>query len=412
MQGSKIGATILGSMRPRSIQPSARFRRVATCLTALCVLAACSGHGFVLQPSAPAASGRTANPSATVTKSCTTVNGAQLCVYHSKPMQPTGYGVIAGGNMIFGNDAQYFGDSPIDVITPAGTISHLPPLPGFGIGFIENVVIGSDGRIWFAPNILNRYYPPSLPTLWAESTTGTNVAKINLGAAITNANQIAAGPDGAIWVTCSLPTKAGKTQRGCIERVTTAGVVSMLALPATYNPGVPIVSAYGKIWFSNNVTTAQQLGRITMPQKLGSAALGKDSKGFPWSPQVFTVAGSTLWTIVADISYASKSPDGVADEVCQITSASALAACHPIPVFGIPRGPMGLAIAATGVAWVAVSGTQQADAAHPAVMSVAKNGTVKKYALAGPQFPSGLLVNAKSVWFTLPLQYGFGQLTP
>ena len=82
---------------------------------------------------------------------------------------------------------------------------------------------------------------------------------------------ITAGPDGNLWFSEALGNKIGK--------ITTAGVITEIALPGGVGPGQIVAGADGNLWFA--AATANLIGRMT-PSGVFTAFPVPTSGGYPY----------------------------------------------------------------------------------------------------------------------------------
>jgi len=122
-------------------------------------------------------------------------------------------------------------------VTPAGQSTEF-----LGIGGAYDLTSGSDGAIWFATGRVGRL------------TTGGAVTKFDDAPGYL----ITAGSDGALWTLGTVVSTAYLT------RITTAGVITMFALPLQV-PNLPsemVEGSDGAFWFT--LAGANKIARVTM----------------------------------------------------------------------------------------------------------------------------------------------------
>jgi putative cell wall-binding protein len=107
------------------------------------------------------------------------------------------------------------------------------------IGFPENIATGPDGALWFTNHLGN--------SIGRITTAG--VITSYTAPTVTYPEGITAGPDGALWFTTST----------AIGRITTAGSITSYSDPAIRAP-TEITAGAGAIWFTDSTNF---IGRIT-----------------------------------------------------------------------------------------------------------------------------------------------------
>lgn len=187
----------------------------------------------------------------------------------------TGSAAITG----FTNGADgdiYFGQQPAIMgrITTAGTVAALP----LGTAGVISLATGSDGAVWFTEN----------RSVGFNSDIGRidpagNVTQIPLPSSlIVVPDGIAAGTDGALYVTDAMGPH--------IVRVTVAGAVSAIPVPATVNPSDIVSGPDGAMWFLAPVTN--EIGRVA----IGSHAVTLFSTAPLQNPEKLTAGpDGALW---------------------------------------------------------------------------------------------------------------------
>jgi streptogramin lyase len=150
------------------------------------------------------------------------------------------HGITTGpdGNLWFTNNS---GPGTIGRITPTGTITQFA-MPA-GSSSLGGITTGSDGCLWAAGGAM-------------QVTRVTTLGAITgFGAVLSQADGVALGPDGNVWVAINGNYTVGK--------VTPAGVLSTLSV-TTNAPRRLTVASDGNIWFTMSVRTdTGGLGRIT-----------------------------------------------------------------------------------------------------------------------------------------------------
>lgn len=117
-------------------------------------------------------------------------------------------------------------------------------------GVPEVIAAGADGAYWFSERYttqIGRVTSQGNFTIYSISSGN------HLSAGITD------GPDGALWFT--FPNSTPPMSSGQIGRITTAGEVTLFAIPWTGDAESITTGPDGNLWFTDSVASA--LGRIT-----------------------------------------------------------------------------------------------------------------------------------------------------
>jgi streptogramin lyase len=174
---------------------------------------------------------------------------------------------ITEGPATNGTPSLYFTESnanQLGEITTAGEVTEFPiSVPS---GSPLGITLGPDNNLWIAENVQG-FSDPLPPHIVSFSPTGNLVSDFALPAAFAGANldQIATGPDGALWFTMFV-NNDGPVTGGVIGRVTTAGVFSFFSIPegpneTLSNPGGIVAGFNNDLWFADEGNSA--IGRIT-----------------------------------------------------------------------------------------------------------------------------------------------------
>jgi sugar lactone lactonase YvrE len=165
--------------------------------------------------------------------------------------QPDGITAGPDGNLWF---TEFLGNR-IGRITPAGVVTE------FNAGISPNaaplsITAGPDGNLWFTEqtgNQIGRITPAGVVT---EFSAGISAGAYPFA--------ITAGPDGNVWFT------EGSGNR--IGRITPAGVITEFGAGITANAGVDAITVGpdGNLWFTEFNTSANRIGRITVPPPLAT----------------------------------------------------------------------------------------------------------------------------------------------
>jgi virginiamycin B lyase len=193
----------------------------------------------------------------------------------------TEYSLPSGGNPQFitagPDNALWFSEAAarrIGRIDTSGTITEFA-IPGPNRG-AEGIASGSDGAIWFADPLNAR--------VGRITTTGT-VRYVNIpprgGVAVPG--QMAAGPDGNLWVT---------DDRSMIDRVTPAGVVTEFPDSAAFGASIT-AGPDGALWLGTGSNTIQ---RVTTAGVITNEATLTGEAG-----QLTTGPGGSLWWTILNI---------------------------------------------------------------------------------------------------------------
>lgn len=157
--------------------------------------------------------------------------------------------------------------------------------PLYGIDMTD-LVVGSDGSLWFADRNGNQVVRLSTIGQFQNYMMPSGSAAIDIA-------HITAGPDEALWFTLSKSSQIG--------RITTAGQMDFFNLPsADYRPYNIAGDASNSLWFS---TAKDTLGRINVTGKTSGISLS----GLKTSPDSILGVGSialgpdnNIWFIASD----------------------------------------------------------------------------------------------------------------
>ena len=182
---------------------------------------------------------------------------------------PGGLTVGSDGNLWFSlaNESPTGGfATAIDIgrITTAGAITEFSfPETGFTIG---TMTLGPDGNLWFPEDMRN-----GIPPFVAE--TNQQIGRVTPSGVVTAFpvpdgavvdSALTDGPDGNLWFT------EFDSGQGAVDRITTAGAISVLPIPGGFLPGGLTVGPDWNLWFPEpsseflpELATSGAIGRIT-----------------------------------------------------------------------------------------------------------------------------------------------------
>lgn len=223
------------------------------------------------------------------------------------------------------------------------------------------ITVGSDLHLWFVEN--NNHGVGRIGTTGeiTEYSTGTK-----------SPIDIAAGPDGNLWVT---------EAQYSIGRITTSGVVTQF--PLRERPLGIAAGIDGNLWFT--IPGRQYLRRITP-----SGALSKYNLPLPVGFPQYITSGpdGALWFTV-------RSPD----KIGRIDPFTGVVTEYPLSV---ATNPHGIASGPDGKVWFA---------ADHAVGSITPDGQLTEYPIPQSVYASGVAAGPDgAVWFTLST--GLGRMDP
>jgi streptogramin lyase len=148
-------------------------------------------------------------------------------------------------------------------ITTAGAITEFTIPQGSGA---DQIAAGSDGALWItSPNLLR-------PSAIIRGTTGGSFQSFPLPDPGALLHDVVAGPDGALWTTVFTADR--------IARITTAGVVTEYPVPGD-GPIEITPGPDGALWFTElysprigRITTGGVVTELPLPADFGNAAFG------------------------------------------------------------------------------------------------------------------------------------------
>jgi virginiamycin B lyase len=135
--------------------------------------------------------------------------------------------------------------------------------------WVDIIVAGSDGAVWFASHDLNKN---TIGRITTDGAVTEFPIPVPVGAARAGVfNNLAGGPDGALWfglVRDTLPLvrpSVGQPWTMSVGRITTAGAISEFPLPSAYLVLDGITAGPdGALWFTE--ANDKKLGRMTTPE--------------------------------------------------------------------------------------------------------------------------------------------------
>jgi streptogramin lyase len=171
---------------------------------------------------------------------------------------PDGIATGGDGNLWFTSDTTGAGTWKA---TPAGVATEVIAANNPGGNGAGGIVAAPDGNVW-----LTEQQPLSgggNANAIASVTPAGSATEYTIPTASSMPEDIAVGPDGALWFTESAADKIG--------RITTAGQISEIPLATGSHPW-SITSAFGNVWFTE--TGTNKLGEIVVPASGGSLPFG------------------------------------------------------------------------------------------------------------------------------------------
>jgi virginiamycin B lyase len=298
----------------------------------------------------------------------------------SPPTVDSPKGLVAGpDNAIWFTE---FGANKIGRVTATGVFAEYA-LPAASSGPYQ-IANGSDGALWFTE------YENSTHQIGRITTAGAITEfTIPASSGVTpQALGLAAGSDGALWVTCPNTSQ--------IARITTSGQVTTYALPASYSPGAIAPGPDGALWFLENAT-ASAIGRITTAGVITQFPLPASSAG-------------TLTALTAG-------PDGAVwfiDSAAQGVTLGRITGTGAMTFFPAPGAFSGLAAGPDGALWF-VGGTLNIGRITTSgnLTTYRCNGQVIATSSSGACFPDQIVPGPNgTLWFSDPTRGYIVQGTP
>jgi virginiamycin B lyase len=152
--------------------------------------------------------------------------------------------------------------SSIGSITTSGKVAQFPILQSNGLPVkINGIAIGSDGALWFGAQDTSDFHLGPYIGKLTTSGASTLFPISNAAFGYFGADNITAGPDGALWFADSDTGSAA----GSIGRITTSGSASSFQLTNVV-PLYLTTGPDGALWFtgSNSISsTGGLIGRLT-----------------------------------------------------------------------------------------------------------------------------------------------------
>jgi streptogramin lyase len=287
------------------------------------------------------------------------------------------------------------------VATAGATVTNFT---NSNIGFAENIVAGPDGALWFTSG---HFVADS--KIGRIATTGT-VTTFTDSPDLFGPNALVAGSDGALWF-----LNAGAQTVG---RVTTGGAFSYFEDPNLEDTesGLAAAGSDGAIWYTitgnssiGRMTTAGTVTNFTDPLLSNPYGIAAGPDGAMWfanrssnSIGRITTSGAVTTFTHAGISNPSRitaGPDGALWFTNDFGSIGRITTTGTITIYpaGGPANLNGIAAGPDGAVWFTSSG----NGTTPSVGRITSTGNVNKYTddkIVGPNAittgPDGV------VWFT------------
>ncbi len=254
----------------------------------------------------------TTEPPASTT---TTVPAGPLTVTASLLTAPGGFGITSGPD----GNVWYMSGNNVVRVTPGGQVTVFPYADSLdpGVQVIPTAITtGPDGNLWFTMGNgagVGRITPSGQVTefpapakgmivtgsdgaLWFGSSVGKAVSRMTLGGTITSypttgiPQELAEGPDGAIWF-----TETG----GLIGRLSPQGALSEFSAPENSSVDARAIIAGGdeNLWFFGDgavgrITTSGQVTQWPVAQAIAGDGVG----------QMARTADGRIWFVTADSS--------------------------------------------------------------------------------------------------------------
>ncbi len=311
------------------------------------------------------------------------------------------------GGMVVGSDGRlWFANSPlhgsfsIDAVTLAGVItSYTDP----SVVQPEDLLAGPDGALWY----LDMGPAPTVGTI-----TTAGVVSSFTDPSFTILSSLAVGPDADLWVT--------DEGNNSIDTLTTAGVVTVSTDPSIVQPTSILAGPGSDLWFANlssigTSTTAGVASAFLGTQVFDPTGITSGSDGDIWftngadsgqpggSPQVsigrLTPTG-TLTTFtdpgLSNPGPIVAGPDGnlwVADTGTDKVDSVTTAGVITIGANALGGTPTAMAVGPDGALWVTIAASDEID-------RVDLSGVVTPFTDAGIQHPDGITAGPDgALWF-------------
>ena len=265
------------------------------------------------------------------------------------------------------------GIAKIGRITTAGAVTEFS-FPTDPISSAVGIAAGSDGALWLTqPGPLNRI---------GRITTGGAVTEFPLPAGGGSPAGIAAGPDGALWFTEQVPGKIG--------RITTAGTITEFPVPSGGSPAGIAAGPDGALWFTEGVPVAK-VGRITTAGAVTEyplPAAGSNPAGIAAGPD-----GALWFTEIG------------ANKIGRITTGGAVTEFR-VPNVGSVKVREGIAAGPDGALWfTAVQCTGEGEDLACLVGKIGRittRGLISEFVVPTKgSFPTGIVTGPDGgMWFT------------
>jgi streptogramin lyase len=151
-----------------------------------------------------------------------------------------------------------FSGNKIGQITPSGVITEFPVPTANSQPF--GITVGPDGNLWFTESAALK--------IGKITTSPFTITEYPLGTIGSSPQGIAAGPDGNVWFVDRNASKIGQ--------ITPAGVITEFPTPTSRSSPIGISAGPdGNLWFTENVSDANNVGRVTLVAQMDPPTLAK-----------------------------------------------------------------------------------------------------------------------------------------
>ncbi len=199
---------------------------------------------------------------------------------------------------------------------------------------------------------------------------------------LRHAQEIASGPDGALWFTQAEFQDGPGAQTTALGRITTSGAVSSVAVPAGTSPLAVTAGPDGALWYAGKSREGGRIGQV--------AAAGVNEIGLPGEPlsanAIVTGPDGALWFTAFD-RIGRRAPDGV------------------LTFFAIPGAEyLERIVAAPDALWFT-------DALDNTIGRITPSGAVRRFRLPGSEADDIALGPDGAIWFTQFIEGRVGRVT-
>lgn len=191
-------------------------------------------------------------------------------------------------------------------MTTKGAVTRFP-LPGNAprriVDHPQAITLGPDGALWFTVKVVSRASLAPVGAKIGRITTAGAITEITLPTGTTrrttpSVGAITTGHDGALWFTDS--------QLGTIDRITTEGALTTFPVPFGSPLGIA-AAPDGNIWFTAGGGASGAIGRLAPSGALTAFTISGGPNGVTVGSSLAVASDGAVWTSTYDLTTSSGS---------------------------------------------------------------------------------------------------------